>query len=143
MRTLLLHRYFLWFLFALTSVVTFFECLWFFQDVVFNPDFESTVKIFASKISPAKIYALFWGAFIMFMVKWIGALLMALRKYWGYFLYLVPNVLALLLALYILVVWNIFNWQPFVFLIGTIMFMVSYTYLYFFFKRKSHNDQIN
>lgn len=130
-----LHQYMLWFLFILTTVITIFENLWFFQDVVLNPEFEATVKVFASKIAPEKIYALFWGAYGLFMIKWFGALLMVFEKNWGYFLYLVPNVLAILLAIAVLVVFKTFNWQPLVLLVGTIIFLSGYTYLYIYFKK--------
>jgi hypothetical protein len=118
---------------SVTTLITLLE-ISIFLETIFSNDSQSSVKMFAHRVAPTYIYAGAWSIFGLFWVKWFGALLMLFKTWWGYWIYILLNVLALAFVLFIVITLKVMNYQPWL-IIGSILLMgTGYTIV--FLKRK-------
>jgi len=114
---------------VLTSLITFLE-VYKFLGYIFSNDFQSGVMLFASRVDPAYIYAIAWTIFTLFLVKWLAVLVMLFKHWWGYWIYIALNFLALVFILIILIMFKVVNYQPWIIIASIVVMGTGYTLVY-------------
>lgn len=114
---------------VISSIITLLEISKFLE-TIFSNDFQSGVKMFSSRVNPTYIYVAAWTIFALFFVKWVAVLLMLFRQWWGYWIYVLLNFLALAFVLLIVITFKVMNYQPWLIIALILVMGTGYTIIY-------------
>lgn len=129
-------------LFSLTTLATLGGIYIVIDRLLLSEDVQSSLRMFAKKITPDQFYMAVAIVLIVIVMKWVGSFLMLRNKAWAYILYVIPNLLLISIMGY-LIFYNFRTDTIWGYGIGTLAFIIAYTVALVFILKKRNSTRTN